>query len=493
MRLVASDIYSLYSPSQCPRRVFLRANGVKAAPPGPYDQVIERLGHEHEKACLAELPAAVDLSSGSPQEREARTRAEIAKGTAVIYQGRLSAKTVLGGVDCEIVGEPDFLIPVGPGRCVVGDAKMSRRITEEDHLEILLQVGLYGWLVQQVTGNAPAGLQVHAGTGEVVDLPYDGGAAALAVLETIATCATASNEPYSPVGWTKCASCGFYETCWRRAEQERDVALLSGVDQNLAVALRRVGVNTFDDLLGKFTEPQLAAFQKPWGSKTQKVGKRAGSILLQAKAMTTGKEIQLAKPDLPDRANWVMFDLEGLPPQLDETGKIYLWGMQVFGQQPGPYLGVTAGFGRDGDERGWVDFLENAAAIFREYGDICFVHWHHYERVHVDEYSRRFGDPNGVAARVCDNLLDLLPITRESIALPLPSYSLKVVEKYVGFKRTQAEFGGNWSMAKYIEAVELQDQPQRDAVMGQILTYNEEDLKATWAVLSWLKGYSRPK
>jgi hypothetical protein len=26
--------------------------------------------------------------------------------------------------------------------------------------------------------------------------------------------------------------------------------------------------------------------------------------------------------------------------------------------------------------------------------------------------------------------------------------------------------------------------------MGQILAYNREDLEATWAVLTWLKGYA---
>jgi len=119
------------------------------------------------------------------------------------------------------------------------------------------------------------------------------------------------------------------------------------------------------------------------------------------------------------------------------------------------------------------------------------VHWHHYERVHLDEYVDRFGDPNGIAARVKKNLLDLLPITQHAIALPLPSYSLKVVEKYVGFKRSQTEYGGNWSMAKYIEATEMQDAVKRDAVMAEILLYNEEDLKATWSVLVWLRSLGK--
>ena len=109
-----------------------------------------------------------------------------------------------------------------------------------------------------------------------------------------------------------------------------------------------------------------------------------------------------------------MFDLEGLPPQLDETDKIYLWGTQVFGKDTGEFLPAVASFGVDGDQGGWVAFLANASGIFDKYGDLPFVHWHHYERTKLDAYVKRYGDPDGIAARVRANLLDLLPITRDA-------------------------------------------------------------------------------
>ena len=64
---------------------------------------------------------------------------------------------------------------------------MARRIDEENHPEILLQVQLYGWLFEKSCGAAPKGLQVHAGTGEIVTIPYDGGATALRELERLLT------------------------------------------------------------------------------------------------------------------------------------------------------------------------------------------------------------------------------------------------------------------------------------------------------------------
>ena len=74
--------------------------------------------------------------------------------------------------------------------------------------------------------------------------------------------------------------------------------------------------------------------------------------------------------------------------------------------------------------------------------------------------------------------------------MPLPSYSLKVIEKYIGYQRTQTEFGGEWSIAKFIEATETEDVAKRDELMGEILQYNNEDLEATWAVFEWLRAKS---
>ena len=206
--------------------------------------------------------------------------------------------------------------------------------------------------------------------------------------------------------------------------------------------------------------------------------------------MESGKEIPIQAPENPEHSSYVMFDLEGLPPHLDELEKIYLWGMQVFGEKPSDYMAALAGFGDDGDRQGWDDFLDKAAWVFEHYGDIPFVHWAVYERVKIDLYIERFGDRDGIAGRVRKNLLDLLPIAKESIALPLPSYSLKVIEGYVGFKRTQEEYGGDWAMAAYIEATETEDEEQRSKVMAEILKYNQEDLEATWAVLKWLRSFT---
>lgn len=486
-RLTASDFYTFFRPSKCELRIYLKEIGEEEAPPTPYEQILLRLGERHEVSHLATFPEHINLSRGTLEEREQKTREAVEKRAPVIYQAVFNTTYELDGGKFEILGEPDFLITHQNGY-IIRDSKISRRITDKDHPEILRQLEIYGWLYEQTLGIPLKGLQVHSGAGDIIEVNYDGGISALSLFKDIASLKTAKTEIYSPVGWSKCGGCPFYGHCWPRAKANNDIALIYGVDQNLAVALKEQGIATVEELLRNFDEDSLVEFQRPWGNRMQRVGKKAVSIIRMARAISEEKEIMIRPPSIPDYPNYVMFDLEGLPPYLDELEKIYLWGVQVFGKDKSDFMPAVAGFGQEGDEEGWRSFLDKAEAIFDKCGDIPFVHWHHYERDKIKLYSERYGDRNGIAERVKNNLLDLLPITQGSIALPLPSYSLKVVEKYVGFKRSLEEVAGDWAMAKYIEATETEDQKQRDEMMNQILTYNREDLEATWAVLQWLKS-----
>jgi len=488
MRLTASDIFNLHRPTLCALRVYLREQGIPEADPGAFEEVLETLGKRHEQSHLATLGAYEDLSVAPSEERCQRTFEAIRNRVPVVYQGEFARDAQFDGTRVSIVGRPDFLILDGDGY-LIRDSKLSRKVDEKHHVEIALQLQLYGWLFEQTVGMPAKQLQVNAGGGDIIEVPNDGGTAALAELARILAMKRLGAEPYEPLGWTKCSGgCGYYDRCWQQAEARQDVSLVMDVDQHLARALSEVGITSAEQLLASFDEKRLSEFKRPWGKGFQKVGKKAGKILTYADVLCSGNERILSPADIPVHDNYVMFDLEGMPPYLDELEKIYLWGMQVYGKRPSEYIGVTAGFGVNGDREGWESFLAAARTLFDQYGNVPLIHWHHYERVHIEQYVDRYGDPDGVAARVLGNLLDLLPITKSAIALPLPSYSLKVVEEYVGFKRTQDEYGGSWAMAQFILATETEDEAERNQRMAEILRYNEEDLAATWAVFEWLRG-----
>jgi predicted RecB family nuclease len=465
----------------------LRQRQEQEAEPGPYDEVLHRLGLRHEKDHLATLGAFADMSAPSLQEQVEKTAVAVAKKVPILYQPAFSADHVLGGTEVEIVGIPDFLIFDGGGY-IIRDSKVSRRIDEKNHPEILLQVQLYGWLLEKSSGAAPKALQIHSGTGDIGEVAYDGGKSALQELGRLLTVKQLTAERYEPVGWSKCAGCGFHDRCWKKAEDSKDVSLVIGIDQGLARKLHEIGTETIEKFLKKYDAASLNQLKRPYGKTERRVGAAAESILQCAEALHEKKEIVLATPAIPASPNFVMFDLEGMPPHLDELDRIYLWGAQVFGENPSEFMPAVSGFGPDGDRDGWLGFLANAKRIFENYGDIKFVHWATYESTYLGRYIDRYGDADGIATRVKANLLNLLPVTQAAIVLPLPSYSLKVIEHYVDYKRKQDEYGGQWAMATFIEATETSDEKKRKELMDKIIAYNREDLEATWAVFQWLKS-----
>ena len=490
MKLIVHNIYDYYSPSICEKRLYYRFIGEKESPPGPFEEVIFMLGARHEKNHVNSLGEYYDVSNLPRDQQATKTRELIQNNTPIIYQGMLATEEKINDSTVEIIGIPDIMIHKGSAYAI-RDCKLARHADEKRHPEILAQLQVYGYLYEKITGRKPTGLEALLGDSSIKEIPYDNGNSARDILKKIYGIVSSTDIPFSPVGWSKCQDCGFDTICWDVAVKNNDVALVYGVEQNLARVLREKGITTIVDLLDNYDETMLSELKIPWGESARKVGKKAMGILLHAKAMKEEKNILLEKIDLPENSNLVMFDIEGFPPHLDELEKIYLWGLRVYGEEQGPYMPALSVIESDGDRKGWEKFLLNCQSIFDDYGDIPFIHWHSYEKTKLQLYVDRYGDHNGIAQRVLNNLMDLLPLTRRAMILAEPSYSLKVVEKLTGFKRTQEEYGGTWAMAKYIEAVETEDPNVRGKIIDEIMKYNEEDLAAMWAVFQWLKKQVR--
>jgi predicted RecB family nuclease len=137
VKITAQDFYSLYAPSECGLRVYLRAKKEPEAEPSEFEQVLQRLGQRHQAAHLASFPLATDLRALSFEERAQATVAHVRDGTAVLYQPVLKCSATVDGVACECIGEPNFLIREDTGY-VVRDAKIVRHVDDEHHPEVVL-------------------------------------------------------------------------------------------------------------------------------------------------------------------------------------------------------------------------------------------------------------------------------------------------------------------------------------------------------------------
>ena len=510
MRFKATDVFQYYKPSPCARRVSYIAHGIEQEQrDDPFMDLLRTLGERHEKAHVATFPGILDLSSlkDDPDEHERRTLAAIRDRMPAIYQPRFRQVVPLDGDSIELIGEPDFLLRATDGAgYVVRDSKLARNVLSSRHAGIPAQLQIYGYLYELAAGAPPAALEVHNGAGDIVRIDYRGASAVLDLLREHRRLRAADPGLYEPVGLTKCGGCGYEGRCGEEAGS-------TATSRSCRPSIRR-----------RPGPSMLAASRRSTGSRRRSTTLSTGTIsgrgkkeprrkdfvdrlLRSADAFVSGKPIRLAESTLPTGPSFAMFDVEGIPPNADELDRTYLWGLKVFGDRPTPYLPALSGFGPDGDREGWFAFLDNLERLFADYGDtLPFVCWSSHEKSRIGEYLGRYGDRDGLACRLLHNLVDLLAVLRASVVLPLPSYSLKVVDQYVGHRRRLSEADGAWSMAKYIEALELGNgsasvpvvgeglvpsPKSRESLLQEILAYNEEDLDATWAVMAWLRNRER--
>jgi len=180
----ATDVFDYYKPSECARRVALRARGEpEQETDTPFLELLRKLGDRHEKGHLQSLAGIVDLSAPDQEKRELRTLEAIRDGAPAIYQPRFRAEIDLDGEPLELVGEPDFLVrDAAGGGYMVRDSKLARNVLSDRHAGIPLQLQIYGFLYERAAGQPPAGLQVHAGAGEIVPVEYQGAEAVLDLL-----------------------------------------------------------------------------------------------------------------------------------------------------------------------------------------------------------------------------------------------------------------------------------------------------------------------
>ena len=480
-----SDFYELYYPSTCERRVWLRAHGVPESEAGPLAPIVMRMGLEHEEDHARSLPEVVDLAEGTLPDRAELTIEAIRDRVPTIYQGVFAGRLDVDGTSVAITGSPDFILWDGHDY-TIRDAKLSGQIGPNDHIQVHRQLALYGWLFRQVAGIAPARLEIVTRSGEIIESQSDWAATVEDIQLLLRNRQEGAPEPYSPVGWSKCGACGFRDThCWPRAVANHEPGVVASIDEGAAFALHDEGILTYDEIPNKFTVDSLEDLVRPFGTRVQKVGIRAEAIFHQVHALQSGNAVILREPQLPAGTAWAMFDVEAIPFGDDNPVEVYLWGTQVWGGPAGAsdYLSATSDGSPGSDMAAWFGFLANVRSIRDMHGDIAFVHWAPYERTRVSEYIARYGDPDGLAEWLLAHLFDLLSEVRFCVVFPLPSYSLKVIETFVGFHRTQEEYGGDWSIARYLESGDPAD---RQNALREIVQYNREDLEATWAVFDWL-------
>ncbi|MGM1058226.1 TM0106 family RecB-like putative nuclease [Saccharothrix sp. Mg75] len=306
-------------------------------------------------------------------------------------------------------------------------------------------------------------------------------------LAVAAAAATGAQPLARPSRIVECRSCPWWPVCEGDLREARDVSLVvRGED---AVALRKVGVVTVDDL----------ARLDPAEPVTPLVGMLHADAVVLARAWLRDLTVVRRVPsmDVPRADVEVDVDMESF----GDLGA-YMWGCLLSGADVGEEPGYRA-FATweplpcDDEARSFAEFWGWLTGVrlrarargltFRAYcyNELAENRW---LLGSAQRFKGRPGIPTVAQVREfisSDAWVDLFGIVQQQF-LCAHGKGLKTIAPVAGFRWRDPEAGGENSMRWYRDAVGVDGQTPDPDQARRLLEYNEDDVRATHALRAWM-------
>lgn len=425
----------------------------------------------HEAEVVETLFAGKEVMT-APETKDAEKACEqtlelMRKGVAYIYQGTLTVGDWTGRPDLlERHDEPSKL---GAWHYVPVDVKSTHALEKYQRMQLVF----YATLLERLQGRFPArpailnrdGIRIEFDAAEYIS-EFE---ALVVELERLR-----AGERPDPVLRKSCKDVGTWgAACEQLAFSQNDIALLYNVDVRRLRALRELGVRTVADAaeMDPVTLDGMAPGLRLHGLEVAKM--QAQSLQYQW--------VMVREPvTLPTGGLEIHFDIESDPP----NDMDYLYGILIREPSGDRYLPFVAE-SLEGEEGMWRAFLAWIETLPKEYH---VYHFASYEHARLSVLEGRYG---GSAAlnEFRERMVDLKEMTSGSIVFPLYFYGLKYIAKFLGFSWRGDVKGGGQSIEVFERYLATNDR----ALLDSIITYNEDDVRATAHLADWLRKFARER
>lgn len=473
----ASDLMRFMGCTHATRLDLLRMRGEGPEPGEDTEDaaLLQKQGDAHEAAHLAKLKASglnvVEIDRGDLKANAAETRAALAAGAEVVFQGAFLSGNWGGWSDfLERVDRPSAL---GPFSYEVADTKLKRR----PHPKHVLQLVLYSDLLTEVQGAAPEFAHVELGTGEratlrLADYAHYARAARVRLEEFVA-----DPTPTRPVPCSDCSLCRWADHCKSVWAAEDSLFNVANIAKGQVKKLEAAGISTMESL-ARLDHPIRGMAENTRSRLVTQArlqhARKSGDPTFELRSPDTGKGFDLLPQPQPGD---IFYDIEGDPHY--EGGLEYLHGLWLDGE-------FRAFWAHDHDAE--AQALGDLLAFFRQRLDAFpRARIYHYAAYEVTAL-RRLTTKYGIGEAFLDRLLrerrfvDLFAVVRGGLIGSEPNYSIKSMEAFYDRKREGEVKTAGGSVVAYERWRETGDQH----ILDEIEDYNRIDCISTEELRDWL-------
>ncbi|MFM6202971.1 MAG: TM0106 family RecB-like putative nuclease, partial [Dolichospermum sp.] len=242
----------------------------------------------------------------------------------------------------------------------------------------------------------------------------------------------AANPPEVFISRQKCNLCHWYNHCYGIAQAQQHLSLLPGVTPIRYTQLQNLDITSLEALAR--TQPSTLENLTGFDSNI------AGKLVIQAQSVLTKQPLTLPGLCSPEYLTFVApielyFDIEAQP----DLNLNYLLGVLVVDriantEQFYSFLAETP----DQEQLIWQQFL----ALVSQYPQAPIYHFCAYEVDTVQHLGKLYRTPYNELRSVLNRLVDIYEQLVKSVALPIDSYALKTIARWLGFEWREQEANG---------------------------------------------------
>jgi uncharacterized protein len=492
------DAELLFNYQRCNRRAFLDTYGdlERRDPPNDYLLKLLQDSHANQQSVIADRSVHKPVYTSRDWQKGATATLELMRqGTEQIYQGVLLTE-VENGVT--LVSNPDLLLKQ-PGQSIFGDwiyAPTEIKLGKRPKLEYQIIAAFHTYVLAHVQGawSETAWLMLRERGRYEVDL-WEVLPRMQEILTDCIQTLQGYREPEVFISRNRCSLCHWFSHCYSIAKADYHLSLLPGVTPIRYTQLQTLSLTTVKSLAE--ADPTELAPLPGFGAETaHRLVRQARSTLLdQALLIEEGLRLgascqnganrmglsrfmshpALAAADLPTAPVELYFDIEAEP----ALNLVYLHGVLVVDHHARTETFHSFVAERPEDEPGvWRQFLE----LVWSYPQAPIFHFCPFEVQTVERLAKLYGTPSHRIQPLLTRFVDLHERVTRLVTLPVESYALKQIARWLGFNWRDSAANGAQSIFWYAQWQATGDR----SYLNAILTYNEDDCRATYHIKDWL-------
>jgi len=295
--------------------------------------------------------------------------------------------------------------------------------------------------------------------------------------ETVTDCLSMlanKNEPEVFISRQRCSLCSWYGFCHEIAQSTEHLSLIPGVTPKRYEYLQALGIDSAETLIDI---PQDILAEALGFDIARQLKQQIKAIQSDRPAIRSSFDLIDTQP-IPSGAIELYFDIEAEPErQIDYLLGVLLVDRVNNTEQFHAFLAEKL----EDEGKIWQEFLDFIAL----YPDAPIFHYSEYEADTIKRLARLYDTPREEKKEVLARLVDLHYWVTQAAIFPVESYSLKAIANWIGFYWRETSGSGDQSVCWFDRWLATQDR----VLLDMILSYNEDDCRATRHLKDWLLDF----